>query len=273
MSAKVRDRVQGLLAYRRDINFMRVMQQPAPATKGLLISLGVIFVLGYLISSQVVEARFGEVDDALVPIILVGAKITHEINQGAWWRLITHSFLHGGLLHLILNGYGLLLLGTLVERLFGTRRFIIIYGVSALAGGLASTLFNAHPSVGSSGAIFGVFGAAIVFGLRHRELLPPHIARALSWGMMPWLLVSLAFGLLPMVDNSAHFGGLIAGSLTAAVMGSPLLLRDRPWLRWLQWALVGLMLALTLLAFAFAVRFAASCFDSWESWQACQQLI
>src|SRR5690606_39133033 len=146
--------------------------------------------------------------------------INAEIEQGAWWRLLTHTMIHGGWLHLILNGYGLFLLGTISERLFGTRRFILIYGIAGVAGAFASFYFNDAPSVGASGAIYGVFGAVIVFGFKFRTLLPERVGKALSTGLLPWLLLSLAFGLLPMVDNAAHFGGLAAGAVLAAVMRS-----------------------------------------------------
>src|SRR5690606_28093789 len=108
-------------------------QTPAPATRVILGVLVGVFIAGWLVAGQV-ESEFGELSDSVLPMVIFGAKINAEIEQGAWWRLLTHTMIHGGWLHLILNGYGLFLLGTISERLFGTRRFILIYGIAGVAG-------------------------------------------------------------------------------------------------------------------------------------------
>ncbi len=79
---------------------------------------------------------------------------------GEIWRLLSHAFLHGSVVHLLVNSISLFSLGGMLERLLGWRRFLVLYTVSALAGGLASAFVGgARLSVGASGAIFGLLGA------------------------------------------------------------------------------------------------------------------
>ena len=257
---------------RRDANFFRLFERQIPATRALLIAIVAVFLLGFLIDYAVVRPRFGALDDGMDPSILLGAKLNGAIEQGALWRIVSNTFLHGGFVHLAFNLYGLYLLGNISERLFGSRRFIVIYGASALAGAAASYAFNSAPSVGASGAIFGLLGATIIFGVKHRDLIPQRLARDLSTGMLPWLLLSLAIGLTPMrIDNAAHLGGLAAGLLAALGMSSPLSTRHRPW----AWRGLGLFAALLLIVAVISailfVNHTVQCVGDAESWQRCLQ--
>ena len=95
---------------------------------------------------------------------LVGSLV---IGQHEWWRIVTCAFMHGGLVHLALNMFALLQLGTFVESVLGSWRMAAIYMISLFGGGLAVTYFNPdNPTVGASGAIFGLFGALVAIGLR-----------------------------------------------------------------------------------------------------------
>src|SRR5262249_56428754 len=79
-----------------------------------------------------------------------GANYGPAIREGEYWRLVTSMFLHGGLLHLALNGWALFQLGSLLELLMGSRRMLLIYFASGVAGSLASATFTQAPSVGAS---------------------------------------------------------------------------------------------------------------------------
>jgi len=259
--------------YVRDLTFLRALQQPTPATKILLIAMGVIFLGSYAVSALVVEPAFGELDSGLRPFLIFGAKVNASIVEGQWWRVVTHTFLHGGWLHLFLNGYALFLLGTIVERMYGTERMVIIYAASGVGGGLASFWFNDAVSVGASGAIFGIFGAAIVFGFKHRKLVPAQVAKALSTGLLPWLVLSLAFGLLPFVDNAAHFGGLGVGVVCAALLRSPLR-GERP--RWMRTALRIVVVSIIVASVAsvmLAGDYARECVASEDAWKSCNAIV
>jgi rhomboid protease GluP len=259
-----------LRSYAMEMGFARLLQQKVPVTHALLGALAVLFIAGIFFSDLWVAPRFGAPEESVEAMVVVGAKLNAEISAGAYWRLLTHTFLHGSWLHLFFNGYALLVLGSIVERLFGSRRFVIIYGGAALAGAFSSYFFNDVASVGASGAIFGVFGAAIVFGFKHRASLPPRIGKALTTRLLPWLLLSLAFGLLPMIDNAAHFGGLAMGSLLALGFGTPWKREPSPLVMRLQLVLAALLVAATLASFAFGLRHARDCVSSADAWKRCQ---
>lgn len=271
-----REARRAVLSLQRDVNFLRQVQKPVPATRILLFAVGLIFVLGYAVTAWVVEPRTGiEFADGLEGSLLLGAKINEGIQQGQVWRLVTHTFQHGGIVHLLFNAYALFLLGTLTERLFGTRRFIILYGISALGGAAASYFFNVHPSVGASGALFGLLGAIVVFGLKHRELIPERIAKALSSGMLPWLILSLAIGLIPSlpIDNAAHLGGLALGTLLAFLMSSPLAGPTPRWLHRVHGAVAVLLILIAIASLIGAIVYSSGCVQDRAAWDACSSIL
>jgi membrane associated rhomboid family serine protease len=139
------------------------------------------------------------------------------VRQGELWRLFTYAFLHfrGDPTHLIVNMLSLYSLGTFLEPLLGRLRLGLLCAVTAVAGGVASTLFMGSPSVGASGAVWGLVGAT--FGLlsgRH-QLFPPLIARGLRQRLVVILLFNIVISFLPNIDRYCHFGGGIAGYLMA----------------------------------------------------------
>ena len=145
-------------------------------------------------------------------LIDFGAKDRLLIESGESWRLVTAAFLHEGALHLLVNLYALWILGTFCEPIYGRARYLMIYLAAAIGGSLASTAFTAEPSVGASGALFGLLGAALVFGFRHRHDLPAAMGRRLRGSLVFWLLVNLALGwMFPFIDAWGHVGGLIGG--------------------------------------------------------------
>ncbi len=140
------------------------------------------------------------------------AKDNEAIRGGQLWRLLTVGLVHGSLLHLAMNAMVLNDLGRLVESLFGSRRFLVLLWVSVLGGSLASFANNPHPSVGISGGLFGLVGAMLALGLRYRRNLTPPVKRILLRAPIEVIVLNLALGLaLPIIDNSAHLGGLVTG--------------------------------------------------------------
>ena len=152
-------------------------------------------------------------------LIELGAKVNVLINNGQPWRLITCTFLHGGLAHIAFNMYALKIIGSEVEYVYGKIKYIVIYLISALGGSIFSYLFNANSiSVGASGAIFGLLGAMIIFGIRHKN----KIGKAYIMNLFKVLLINIFIGVtLSNIDNGAHIGGLIFGGTSA------LLIRDK----------------------------------------------
>lgn len=158
-------------------------------------------------------------------LIAFGAKMNDLLRRGEWFRLVTPVFIHAGFLHLLLNSYALWVVGPQVERLYGSARFLLIYLLSG-GGGVAGSFLGQimfrrpdAPSVGASGAIFGLFGALAVFVYKYRRELPPAFRRALRAGVLPVIVINLAIGFsFPFIDNAAHIGGLITGAVLTLVI-------------------------------------------------------
>jgi len=162
-----------------------------------------------------------------------GANFGPATQDGQWWRMGSALFLHFGLVHLVMNLWALWDGGQLVERMFGHLRFSIIYFASGLSGNLLSLVVQGNEAVsgGASGAIFGVYGALLVFVWRERQQLHISEFRWLFWGGLGFSAVSITLGLIiPGIDNSAHIGGLIAGSLLGMLFGKALT-TSNPWRR------------------------------------------
>jgi membrane associated rhomboid family serine protease len=137
------------------------------------------------------------------------------VSDGEPWRLCSYAFVHGGFLHLLLNSMAHLWIGPGLELALGSARFLLLYVISAIGGGLCIALVNDpfQIVVGGSGALFGLMGAAVALHSRAGDsaldFMSHHGARRL-FGL---ILVNLAFGfVIPVVSNAGHIGGLLAGS-------------------------------------------------------------
>lgn len=152
-------------------------------------------------------------------LIQYGAKYNPAIiMDGEWWRLISSIFIHIGFLHLAMNMLAIYYLGNAVEKIYGNSRFLIIYFISGLGGSLASFALTTNISAGASGAIFGLFGAFLYFGLVHKRLF----FQTMGPSILFILAINLVLGLtVEQIDMAAHIGGLIAGFLAASVVGLP----------------------------------------------------
>lgn len=139
------------------------------------------------------------------------------VLQGEWWRLLTAVFVHGSILHLGFNMYALYIVGPLVEAMYGRPLYLTFYLLCGLAGSVASFLFLPNPSVGASGAIFGLFGLLAVSSYIHKPALGRQ-GRSITGQIVMLIVINLvigfgvggAFGAA--IDNAAHVGGLIAGA-------------------------------------------------------------
>jgi membrane associated rhomboid family serine protease len=140
------------------------------------------------------------------------------IATGQEWRMVTAIFLHGGILHLLMNAYALWIFGPVVERELGRVRFLALFLTTGLFASAASYAFANVPaqvSVGASGAIFGVVGAFVSYNYRHRELA---VAAARLRGLVPFLLLNVVLTFsFPLIDWRAHVGGFVAGLVAGVV--------------------------------------------------------
>lgn len=150
--------------------------------------------------------------------LILGANYAPLVKNGEIFRLITYAFLHGSIIHLVVNMYSLFIVGRQIENNFGKVRLLIIYFISALSGGLLSALFSDGISIGASGAIFGLLGALLYFGLHFRL----YLTDALISKIIPIIILNLLIGFtVTGIDNACHIGGLIGGFLASMAVGVP----------------------------------------------------
>jgi rhomboid protease GluP len=156
------------------------------------------------------------------PQLLVrwGANYGPLTLSGEWWRLITYNFLHIGLLHIGFNMWCLWDLGALCESLYGTWILGALYLITGVAGGITS--IGLHPgrlSAGASGAIFGLAGALLAGYYLGEFAMPKPMVQAHLRSIFFFVIYNVAFGVVSgSTDNSAHFGGLVAGIILGALI-------------------------------------------------------
>ncbi|KAF5037552.1 Rhomboid family protein [anaerobic digester metagenome] len=144
-----------------------------------------------------------------------GALRRSEVMNGEYWRLLSSVFVHGGLMHLFMNLFGIGITCFLIEPVLGRWKTFLIYLVSGIGASITSILYHEIISVGASGAIFGMMGTmlALLLTKRDRDFGGSYFFILLFYGG-----VSLLFGLLGGVDNAAHIGGLITGFLISLLI-------------------------------------------------------
>ena len=154
-------------------------------------------------------------------VLLDGALIPAFVLQdGQWWRIVSGAFLHGGLIHIGVNMMSLWFLGRFIEYALGPWRMLVVYMVSLIVSGLGVVYFSNPmvPTLGASGAIFGLFGALFAIGLK---LGKPgmDLVRANIGILVLNLIITFT---VPSISWQAHVAGLLAGFvLTFAIYTAP----------------------------------------------------
>jgi rhomboid protease GluP len=211
------DFVPKLLAH---VEFERrlIAQSPTPRVTYALI---VVNVCVYLVTAAGTNHLLGFDGPSLVPL---GSNFGPYTTAGDGWRLFTALFLHLGLIHLAFNMWALASFGPIVERLYGSVTFGVIYAFAGLIGGLASVTWRPDiNSVGASGAIFGILGALMAVQLRNGGSIPKSVLRPLRTTSLIYIGCALFAGFLSTgVDNAAHLGGLCTGMLLGLASARPI---------------------------------------------------
>jgi membrane associated rhomboid family serine protease len=149
----------------------------------------------------------------------------YVVVYGEWWRIVTGAFLHGSIMHIGFNMLALYQVGSIVERAMGTARYFVVYACALVGSGFAVLWFNYNqPTLGASGAIFGLFGALVAIGLS----LPPR-GMSLVTQTVPIIVINLVLGfVIPNISVAAHVGGLVTGFVVGwLVFQIPSRYRDR----------------------------------------------
>jgi rhomboid protease GluP len=201
----------------RRVDFERRMRRFPPLT---------VAILAVLLLILIFEIRVGALESREA-IVAMGALARERVAAGDYWRLLTAPWLHGSVDHLLGNGIALYILGMVCESAFGRAQFLVLYVLSGLAGSLLSVVMSPGPSVGASGAIFGLQGAAIVLFRMHRNRLLVR-DRRVGLVLIIWALYTIVGGFMePLIDNGAHIGGALGGALIARYL-HPVVLSPLP---------------------------------------------
>ena len=138
------------------------------------------------------------------------------VRNGEVYRLLTSTFMHASILHLVFNMYALSIIGKQVETFLGKSKFLLVYLFSGLTGSLLSCAITNSYSLGASGAIFGLMGSLLYFGYHYRL----YLGSVLLGQIFPVILINLVIGYItPSIDNAAHIGGLVGGLFLSMALG------------------------------------------------------
>ena len=179
------------------------------ATYALILINVIVFILMYLLGNGSEDTQ---------TLINFGANYVVLTKAGEYYRIITSAFLHIGIFHLLINMYSLYIVGTQVEYFYGKVKYLIIYFFSAIMGSLFTVALSSANTVaaGASGAIFGLLGSILYFGVKYRG----YIGNSLINQIVPVVILNLIIGFTtPGIGNAAHIGGLIGGYLISMGVG------------------------------------------------------
>jgi rhomboid protease GluP len=146
-----------------------------------------------------------------------GANFRPLTTSGEWWRLLTNIFLHGGLMHILSNIIGLIMVGFFLEPLLGRTKYLLIYIITGIIASCISIWwYNATVSVGASGAVFGLYGVFLTLLLT--KIFPPDFSKSFLITTLIFIAYNLLMGLTGGIDNAAHIGGLISGLIIGIIL-------------------------------------------------------
>ena len=181
----------------------------------------IILGLNILIFIIMVFAGLGFISFAASDLLSWGADYRPFVAEGQYWRLVTSIFLHGGIMHLLGNAYGLVLVGIFLEPVLGTTKYALVYLGTGIFASITSLWWHhATVSVGASGAIFGLYGTFLAL------ILTKTYSGRFGRAFLPMALIFVGYNLLlgikGNVDNAAHIGGLLSGFVVGLLLSTNL---------------------------------------------------
>lgn len=175
----------------------------------------ILYLISLILDPRAILARGSGFMDLLSPsgesLVQLGMTSRQLVQRfDLWWTPLSATYLHGSLLHIFFNMMWLRMLGPGLESMLGPGRFFLLYTAAGIGGFLVSNLFSVHPSVGASGAIFGLLAATVVVGRAHGG----------EWGQVASRQALMYAGLIfmigffsPRTNNLAHAGGFVVGGV------------------------------------------------------------
>ena len=176
-------------------------------TQAIIVVNVVVFLLQTLAGGGGIRARSGAIYEQ-------GVLFGPFVDQGEWWRLLTSGFMHADPFQLLLNMAGVYFLGQIIEPALGAVRYVALYLGSLLMGSLGALVLSPDAAtIGASGAVFGLLGAAFIL-MRQRGVNP------MQTFIGPILLLNILFTFRPGISIGGHFGGLLGGVLCALIVSA-----------------------------------------------------
>lgn len=199
---------------------LRLFHDPELFLKGLINLNIALFVLSLILNPGGMGmgmSPFGFLSPDNRSLLLLGATGTMPIeNLHRWWSLVSASYLHGSLLHLIFNLIALRQIGPMVIQEYGLARMFSIYTLGGIGGFLLSYLAGVPFTIGASAAVCALVGAVLYYGKSRGGTYGRQVFQQIGG----WALSIFVFGLLvPGINNWAHGGGMAAGALCGLLMG------------------------------------------------------
>lgn len=195
--------------------------RPAIVAPALVVACMTWFAIGLYLAITAGTTSTYLVSGDVPTLTRVGAAFGPKLYAGEWWRLGISGFVHIGVLHLLLNGYGLYLSGSTAEALWGRGKVAVIFGVSVVAGSaLATALKPSSLLAGASGGIWGLLLSIIAWIILHRHRVDPDWLRDAASRLGFAVLVNAIASVVPGVSWEAHLGGGAAGFFTAVLLHS-----------------------------------------------------
>jgi len=182
-----------------------------PATLLLIVINGLVFLYCYYSIGTFTNPFWTQ------GLLFRGAEFAPLSLDKEWYRLFTHLFMHGNVMHLLFNMYALFSVGSEVEQITGTKKFLWIYFLGGFTASLASLYFNLFTvGVGASGAIFGLFGFSLVVQIAESRK-NDHPVLPILFNFIIFLVINFLFAEALNADNSAHMGGLAGGLILGVI--------------------------------------------------------
>ena len=166
---------------------------------------------------------FGMLSPGIRPLYLLG--MTGGLARGDWWTVLTATYLHGSLLHIVFNVMWIRQLGPEVGNVYGPARFFIIFTAGGAIGFVLSNALSGAPTIGASGAIFGLLAALIVYGRTQGGSMAMMTRQVWQWAIFLFIFGFLMSG----VNNYAHLGGFIGGWIASKLLVGGAVYRDSRW--------------------------------------------
>jgi rhomboid protease GluP len=218
------------------------------------------YVLALLLNPGGIFSNRGGFFDFLSPsnksLFLLGATGTIPVFQfHHYWTIISASFLHGSILHIIFNMMALAQLGPFVLREFGLYRFLNIYILTGMAGFIVSLLFGVPFTIGASASLCGLIGAIIYYGKSRGG----YYGQAIYKQAMGWVAGLIIFGILISgINNWAHGGGLLSGILLSYLMGYNDNKQETAWQKLLAYACILITTVVLIWAVVYSLLYLLS---------------